>query len=345
VDGAEATGESQAWQRTRIVATLDAQIRKDENAIWCASFLAARKTLEADVVGEAPSLQGDPPLALALSKAADPRSCIPEASLYAAAGRSDKGIIDQIRGGLAQKFPAKTPPTFPGIRPDSLVAYAYLEANLKFAIPYFQNRKPLVFTDGAGRKTELSSFGIRPEDDYAYFQLRRQPAILCAFWDTTDHVLHLAECVVDLDRTSQPNQILVAWMTPKPTLAEMLETLDALIKQGERDEDRKGLGPNDVLLVPDMVWRMTHRFMELEGRPFTNAKLKGQRMDVAQQDIYFRLDRGGAELKSEAKFYALPIPSHYVFDRPFIVVMKKRGAEMPYFVMWVANADLLTKWP
>jgi len=33
----------------------------------------------------------------------------------------------------------------------------------------------------------------------------------------------------------------------------------------------------------------------------------------------------------------------FVFDKPFLIVMKKRGAERPFFVMWVANAELLCK--
>ena len=82
----------------------------------------------------------------------------------------------------------------------------------------------------------------------------------------------------------------------------------------------------------------------MEGRRFTNAELKGQRLDVAQQDIQFRLDRSGAELKSEAKIMMLPIPTYFILDRPFLIYMKKRDAKSPYFVMWVDNAALLTPW-
>ncbi|OHB67880.1 MAG: hypothetical protein A2V70_03340 [Planctomycetes bacterium RBG_13_63_9] len=330
-------GDSRELKATKVVPTLDAPIPKAMNAIWCASFLSAWKTLETDLAKEPLFLQGSPEVVLALNKAADPRPHIPEASLYVAAGWNQQGITDRIEKDLAQKFPTAIQPTFPGILPNSFVAYAYLEANVKFSLPYFQNREPMVFTDRAGNKTELSSFGIRPEDDYAYFELRRQPAIL---FETREE-FKLTECIVDLDRTSQPNQIILAFMEPKPTLAEMLATVEDKIDTARKKEE---LGPNDVLLVPDMVWRITHEFAELQGQEFTNAKLKGQRIDVARQDIQFRLDRSGAELESEAKTYMLPIPTYYVFDRPFLLCMKKRGAGMPYFVMWIENAELLNKW-
>ena len=67
----------------------------------------------------------------------------------------------------------------------------------------------------------------------------------------------------------------------------------------------------------------------------------GRKKGYVQQDILFRLDRSGAELKAEAKSYALPIPTYFVFDRPFLIYMKKRGKSQPYFVMWVENAELL----
>jgi hypothetical protein len=122
-----------------------------------------------------------------------------------------------------------------------------------------------------------------------------------------------------------------------------LASIEKKIVSAGGQEQGHGLGPNDVLLVPDFFWHITHRFAELEGQAFMNPTLKGQRMDVAQQDILFRLDRSGAELESEAKIYALPIPTYYVFDRPFLIYMKKRGEPHPYFVMWVDNAELLQK--
>jgi len=60
------------------------------------------------------------------------------------------------------------------------------------------------------------------------------------------------------------------------------------------------------------------------------------------QTIRFRLDRSGAELASEARMPCAPAATHYVCDRPFLIVMKKRGAERPFFVMWVDNAELLS---
>jgi hypothetical protein len=337
-------GDSHLLKATDVVATLDTPIRAGKNAVWCASFLSAWKTLETDLAKGPISLQGSPQLAASLNAAADPRAQIPPESLYVAAGWNQKGIIAQISDDLKRRFPAKARPTFPGIRPDSFVAYAYLEASLKFSIPYFQNRKPMVFSDSGGKKTELASFGVGEEDAYAYFKLRRQPKVLFKTADKRN-ISRAAECVLDLDCNSQPNQIVLALMEPRASLAATLAAVEERVASAKPVAHSGNLGPNDVLLVPDIVWRISHRFAELEGREFANTALKGQRMDVAQQDIQFCLNRGGAELKSEAKTFYRPIPTYYVFDRPFLLYMKKRGSDQPYFVMWVDNVELLGKWP
>jgi hypothetical protein len=340
-------GDSQGLQGTKGVSTLDAPLDRQTNVAWCASFLAAWKTLEEDVAKKPPSLRQSPDVALALNRAPDPRPHIPKNSLYVAAGWDREGITRRIIEDLAQKFPAKAPPTFPGLVPGSFVAYAYLEADVKFALPYFQNRYPLVFTDGEGVITEVSSFGIRSRDQSSYRELRKQPKVLFVAWDEEWRV---TEYIVDLDRTSRPNQIVVALVDPKPTLADTMKSVQDKIDVARKKRKKSTeevydiLFPNDILLVPDMVWRITHHFAELEGQEFANTKLKGMGISVAQKEIDFRLDRSGAELKSEAHIVVPCGPTRYVFDRPFLLYMKKRGADMPYFVMWVENAELLTEW-
>ena len=340
----------QASSATAVVATLETPIPNGKNAIWGASFLAAWKTLAEQVAQEPLVLEQAAGLAAALNSAPDPRPAIPPAALYVASGWQPQGIVERIHKELAQKFPSKSPPTFPGAAPDTFIAYAYLEASVKFSLPYFQNRQALPFTDSAGRTTPIVSFGIRAEDDYAYAKLRAQPRILFRKGKEFDRNLEFA---IDLCPDSKPSQIVIARINREPTLAAAVARVDResieMEKLGRGNPRYAGylgsVGPNDVLLVPHCFWQLSHRFSELEGKTFANAQLKGQRLDVAQQDILFRLDRSGAELKPESKNYCLPVPTHFVMDRPFLLYMGQRGAKIPYFALWIDNAELLSKWP
>ncbi len=330
-------GASSELTRTQIVATLDAPILKGKNAIWCASFQTAWKTLQDDLLREPVKLQGNPELARVLNSAEDIRSEVPAGCLYTVSGMAQDGVIQKIQSDIKSRFPRKEPPQFPGIARNSFVSYSYLEARVKFPLPYFQNRKPLQFRDASGAITNVTSFGIREEDEYEYYRLREQPRVLFCddrFLPDRDFTFAL-----DLCGRSNPSQIVVACIPRKGNLAEAV----FFVENHRKTRSRERPGPTDWLLVPDMVWRLSHRFTEIE-RGFQNAKLRDQRMDLAQQDISFRLDRSGAELSSQVRLECMPKANHYVLDRPFLIYMKKRGAKQPYFAMWVDNAELLKAW-
>ena len=337
-------GQSCDLQATTVVPALDAKCANGHNAVWCSSFLTAWKSLSTNIAKADISLEGSPQTAVLLNKADDPTAHNPKGSTYVATGWNNKGVLDTILKELKVAFPNKPAPTFPGITPDSFVAYSYLEANVKFDLPYFQNLKPLEFTDSKGRKTEVASFGIRPEDDYAYYKLRSQPHILFCKGDPDEEAEF--EFAIDLCAASSPGQIVVARIKPEPNLAKAIARIEKELKGIEKLKypDYGSIGPNDVLLVPDLFWQISHHFSDLEGKRFLNAPLKDQRLDVAQQDILFRLDRSGAELKSESKMMCNPVPKYFVLDRPFLIYMKNRNAGEPYFAMWVDNAELLTLW-
>ena len=345
-------GSSEHLKATKVVPTLDAPIPNGMNVIWCASFQAAWKALEHDLAGGPVLLDGSPQTATSLNDAPDPRPFIPETSLYVATGWVKDGITNRIQQEIKRRFPRKKAPTFRGITPDSLVTYCYLEANLVFPIPYYQSTEPLRFTNGAGGSTEVSSFGASTEDHRAYSKLLGQLRIL---FQKPGGQGKDPEFAIDLCTTSSPSQIVAARISPEPTLAATLARLDREVARAAEldktsrsyEEQRQhSLTPGDRLFVPDLHWFISHSFLELQGKTLDNQKLKGQRFDIAQQDIAFFLHRKGAELKSEAKSYAssADAPRDFLFDRPFLLCMKKRNTDAPYFVMWIENAELLNPW-
>src|SRR5262249_17250176 len=141
------------------------------------------------------------------------------------------------------------------------------------------------------------------------------------------------EFILDPCKTSQPYQIVLARVNRKPTLADTLADVEQKIAaQPAPDAFMSQLHPRDTLLVPNMAWKVSHRFKELEGqdKQFLNPALRGLYLDTAIQTIQFRLDRSGAELASESKVLVAPGASFFHLDRPFLVYMKKRGGKHPF---------------
>jgi hypothetical protein len=315
---------------TILAPTPSEPIPQGKNALWCATFQLAWDRLKNDVVKAPIVVEGSEPLCAALNGSPIAEADLPDGAYYAAAG-SGPETLAKIRTEMA-----KMAPNFvPDVKETNaeMIAYAWLKAGVKFDPPYFDAREQLEFQDGSGKSNWVNVFGIRAEDEYAYRPLRARIEI--AYVQQKNH-REIQEMVIDPCRDSAPNQILLAMIPRKATLKEAWEhTRSRLLPDGHE------LGPNDTMLIPNVLCSIVQDFDALTGRPLKlpgGAKLQ---LDIARQGIEFRLNRGGAELGSEAKVLALPVPTHYHFNRPFLIAMRKRGAANPFFLMWVDNAEVL----
>jgi len=334
-------GDSKGLRQTVIIPTLDTPIPEGKNVIWCATFQMAWDRLKKDVVGEPVQVANAEKVADRLNKTVVTDDDLPKGSFYAAAGLTKDGIADKIRREMQERFQKE--PSGLDDKDAVILAYAYLRASVPFTLPFFDNVQEFQFTDGQGQKTSVSSFGLRVKDQSKYHDLRNQVDIIYLHrekeWDQPN------EFALDLCRDSNPNQIILACIPKKETLSATLTYLEKKVAEGKPKEHERRLGTNSTLLVPNLNWNISHHFAELEGagKQLLNAKFKGLWIDTALQTIDFRLDRSGVELQSESKLVVKAADPQFRFDRPFLIIVKKRGAERPFFVMWVDNAELLCK--
>lgn len=320
------TADCAGLKHTVMLPTLDTPIPNGTNAVWCAAFEVAWKKGAAIV--PLPETITTRSAAVRLARSPDYEPVLPEGGYYAVAGQFEKGIAGQIRRDMAQRFPTVQVPAL-GEDGGFAVAYAYLAAQVRFPLPYIDIPWPGSFADSAGRKTRVRVFGLSAAETTRYPELRTQAQVLYADGDGWG----VEEYVVDLCRNSTPSQIILARTPRKSTLAEAWKHVAGLIKKGVATAKEADLAEGDTLQVPVMSWEVTHRFHELED---------GSAVLRAQQTVRFILNNRGAELgaRSTVKYGCIPRLLH--FDRPFLLVMKKRSATLPFFVMWVDNAELLT---
>jgi hypothetical protein len=83
----------------------------------------------------------------------------------------------------------------------------------------------------------------------------------------------------------------------------------------------------------------------LESRFLTNPKWSKIFLAVAEQGIRFRLDENGARLESTAyvgwKCTARVKPAQYVFDKPFLLCLKRKSCDQPYLAFWIETPELM----
>ena len=336
-------GGSEALEHTLLVPTLNTPIPEKKSAIWCSSFQLAWNHLKTEVAKGEIQLKNAEGVAARLNQAEPSENDLDASDYYAMAGRVRDGIVQRIQTEMEHKF-ADVPAPQLDAPADGVVAYGYLRARLKFTTPFFENDEGLAFTDSTGTEIGVKSFGIRKRDDYAYKQLREQVNVLYASEDQLEKG-EGGEFIIDPCKYSHPYQIVLARINWKPTLAETIVDAHKKMTEFARKGWHLGLRARDTLLIPGMHWRISHHFKELEGRDkqFQNPTLKGLYLDTALQTIEFRLDRSGAELASESKIFVKPAATYFDFNRSFLIILKKRDAEHPIFVIWADNAELLDK--
>jgi hypothetical protein len=330
-------GPSENLRHTVIVPTLDTPIPEGKNAIWCASFQLAWNKLKSDVTKGPVQLQGAEEIAKRLNDANVTEADLPEGSWYAAAGLVKDGIEKSIQREMQRRFPRRPAPDF-GEHPDRVaVAYSYLESEVRFAKLFEVLDEPLMFTDASGREAKLAGFGILEKTvrEHRDRDLQAQVRVLA--------VKSPAEFAVQLLGEPTATELILVMLPARNTLATLLVDADAVLKVGQR------LAVHNTLAVPILNSWIVHRYKELESRPILNESLPDSFLAVAYQMIRFKLDRSGVELKSEAVIESDkkadggdPVQLH--FNRPFLILLKKRGAAQPFFAMWVDNAELLRKW-
>ncbi len=338
-------GDTDGLRLSIVVPALNSPIPKGKSVVWCGTLRLAWNHLGKDVLQGPPQVRGAEEVVQRLNQAQLSESDLPPNSFLAAAGFAKDGIVQQVTSEMKRRFHKDV--AIDPLEPDHILAYAYLEANAAFTVPFFEAHTPLRFQDSSGTETVVSAFGIEEEHEYAYEKLRRQIDVLYLLRNKS-HGDQLDEFVVDLSRDSAPNQIIIALIPTRATLLETLKDVEHKTQEyaakNEGEYSRK-FGIRDVLLVPNLNWELRHHFAELEGsdKQLLNKGFEGYHIAKAMQTIRFKLDRSGAELASEAQMVCKPMSTHFVCDRPFLIIVKKRGAEHPFFVMCVDNAELLCK--
>jgi prepilin-type processing-associated H-X9-DG protein len=344
-------------KQTCIVATLDCPMTEHKNIIWCGTFQIAWDKFKNDIIGEPIKLIGAKDLDDRLNNNEFSTENLVPGSYYAVAGFVKDGIIEQIQKEMAKRFPSETTPVFDKryrTLPEVSMAYAFLSVDAGFKYPFNTNTRKFSFKDSEGIRTYVTSFSDKSEGPNPDSRnVREQVEVL--YYEYSDQGGD-DKFAVDLCKYTDTYQVVLVRMYPRETLAETLIEVQKKIlefKQDQNYEALRKLRPIDSLIVPDVLYKLTHHFTELEHKDFANTKWKGYFVFDAMQMVDFSLSRTGVILKSEARMAAggvgpppprIEKPRHFHFDRPFLIYVKKRGPDYsPFFVMWVDNAELLEK--
>jgi len=354
-------------KQTSVVATIDCPMPEHKNVIWCSTFQITWDKLKNEIIGEPIKVPKAAELAARLNQAEFSQGNLESESFYAAVGIVKEGIIEQIQRDMKTLFPFELVPVFDELdtlpkfdRDESIVSYSFLKTDIGFKYPFYTKEDAFAFEDSNGRHTNVTSFcNDTKATDPNEVLVREQVDILYYKYSDQESA---AEYAVDLCRHTNPYQAVLALVPRQETLSEIVANVEKKISEFKQDPDydilcklRSGSANRhaDRLIVPDVLYKLTHHFAELEGKGLGNDGWSAFGIFEAMQVIDFALSRTGIVLKSEARIIVPPFsqrprrleePRYFYFNKPFLIYVKKRGSDYsPFFVMWVDNAELLEK--
>lgn len=332
---------------TEILPTLDTPLAESGNAVWCATFQVAWNRARDDVIGGPLRISNAQIVANRLNSSPVTDTALPMEAYFSAAGRLEDGISETIRREMARQFPGAQLPNFAGAV--GFVTYGYLDAKATFTTPFVDTEQPIQFSDAAGVAHSVNGFGLHEGADW---DLRAEQASqVRVLFSQTDELTDnepdgstLAGFALDLTADQSEHQVVVAILPRAEHLRAALDDLARRIEKFAPNEHLAKLQEVDTLAIPNIAFHVNHEFAELQGpdKIIENpGEFRGLHILKAAQSIRFRLDKSGATVVSESSMYPAALPRHFVVDRPFLIVMKRRSADEPYFVAWIDNTEFL----
>ncbi|MBO9728305.1 MAG: hypothetical protein J7623_06665 [Chitinophaga sp.] len=168
----------------------------------------------------------------------------------------------------------------------------------------------------------VDNFSINSYKDADHFVVTLQPA------DTTQEII-MAKGLSHFSNLSAGIKAVNAWLAAGKT------------------EEHLYFDTRDELAIPVLRFNLATRYSSLEQQSILSKSTSFLLAEVSQR-IALVMDENGTEVESEAVAAAAvdsmpPAPKKLYFDKPYLVMMKRKTVKEPYFVMWVNNSELMMK--
>lgn len=140
--------------------------------------------------------------------------------------------------------------------------------------------------------------------------------------------------------------ILIMTQKVKNKLSNFTEYLKILNKEKNKNVY---FNDDDKVEIPIIEFNLEKKYSQIIGSTFRSGIIEFQVTEAYQRNV-FVLNENGAEIESEAEFgikaieeFEKPKPKMMIFNKPFVVLLKRKEAGNPYFGVYIANDELMKK--
>ncbi len=321
-----------------VVPTLETKLSDKKSSVWCATLQLAWDEANALMKNKIAMEDQDPEVEI-LNNNPYPEKCINPKYYYAGAGYVADGFHEKMLKELKKKFGNQNfEQYFPKPSPVSnFLACSYLDATIPFRLKFnnFESKRPFIGADAKVYKSKWFGFSREKALNFG-----KSGSIIS--WQNEDNFS------LSLNSRIKSEQIIL-FMGPKPD--NFKNAINQLAKKIEINKTAKGyekmlldIGASDTLMIPHISLNTSTNFDQFCKRTVTTPSFHGHYIDSCQQSIKLQLDNSGARVKSSSTFveYGFRGPRKYIFDKPFMVLLWRKGAPLPYLALWVNDGSVLS---
>jgi hypothetical protein len=299
------------FKDTRFIPTLEHKITNDNNFVYCATLLFCWHEIKKQT--NEPLTIPNKYVDLKLLNQSNSFENVLKSNEYEVSGVVDEGII-KVRAEFNKSLP------------------------FEVALQNFHNK--LTFE---GQK--VSSFGIFGYDSYEKLEIVK----IVYYQDDNNFIIKL------LPKDKEHEIVLFKTNQSFNSIADMVKKIEKLTEVGNLEKNNKktswkySYSEEDVVIIPKFNFNIETNYNTLEGNSFNSNKQHFQIESVWQRTAFI-LDENGAEIESEVEIVTTETiekdyekPKKMIFDKPFLVLLKRIDNKNPYFGLWTTNAELMVK--
>ncbi len=217
------------------------------------------------------------------------------------------------------------------IHENNIAIYSNLRKTLSFIEPYENLKTPIIFYI-SDHNASVSGFGIESynENNNKHKLINKQfEVIYFKLFDRTN------KFIVKL-LSNDSDEIILSTAFIGKTLQESYETIQYKV---DNNKENYVFTEKSTIQIPKINFSISHLFKELIGK-----KLNKNIIESAIQDISFKLDEQGATLSSISTIYSTKSTGlNIIINGPFILYIKKKIENSPYFMLYIVNDELFSK--
>jgi len=326
VEKAELT-PSYIFQNTIVYPCKNIEILPGKNLIYCSSFEISWNKIRDDILKGPVSLNKQISWVDDFNKAPGNTSISPT-FLFAFAGFYNEDIFSGLQAELKERFNFTYNPDI-NIKKKDLLSVAYLKKEIKFSLKLNEELgyQELCFNE----KKDVDFFGRYGSDD----------SIVSSKYKIHDYI-NEDDFIFEIETTSPTDEVYLAKVTPEATLDATFQNVKSRINKGFVEY----LGYDDLVKIPFIKFNIQKEFEEVTGARILNKEFRKYSIGRAIQLISFDLNESGIIVESFAETFA-PLsfrskePKKLIFDKPFLIILKEKKKESPYFLMWVSNTEFM----